>query len=848
MIRSCRSVKPPGSKGTRSLAWALAIFAALSIHYAPAFAQNPGPTPAPALRISHQGVLTITEGASRSFSVSLTARPQSDVAVSLSVSNTNITLSKTSLTFEVENYATAQSITVEAAEDDDATDGSSTITLAASGGLTSSLSLSVSIEDDETVGFLLDLESLTVMEGLEGRFRVKLATQPSDDVTVSFTTSDADSAVADTQPFSSGNQSSFTFTRFGNDGAWDRYKPVVVKALRDADSDNESVTISFVGAGGDYQGVRGSVPVSITDGDRTSGTILLSGPQTLTILEGTSEMFAVRLSGSPIGEAIVSLSKTSSALNLSPSSLTFDASNYSLGKLITVSTSEDDDDTNESDEITIKVVSGGFRAPPVTKSVSVFDSDAEVGFDLNPASLSLNEGAQGSFQVRLANPPSTDITVNASVSDSSIVIDTDPLENGNQSALQFNRGQVFAWHEYRTVRIEARHDDDSIDESVEISLRGANGNYAGETASVRVSVTDDDRPFVPPPIYAGNVVISPSILSLGEGERAYFSVALDRAPASNVMIALSNTNPDVSLAPNSITFTESSWSKSVDVAVVASEDTDTTSDSDTIAFTLVDPIGLAARNRMARSLAVFVMDNDSAPQIVPIKTQALAIPPPDSGDDMTLRIRCNQDSPCSVILDCSTQVDGSVYEGPLPEAIPGFGARSLSADDIRRYTGWMPSATLGRLGCALRSTETIGSQVWTRSGADVLVNNSAFVRSVFDGREYRADIESIPSPDSFDESNIRIRCNSSETHCGDIRFVCYTDDGARYETAFEGLVRKRTLHLQSETLATRLGTRWPGLGLACELRAAASFTVQVLTRTGGGGALINNSATGSVKR
>ncbi|WP_156013281.1 hypothetical protein [Thioalkalivibrio sp. HK1] len=59
--------------------------------------------------------------------------------------------------------------------------------------------------------------------------------------------------------------------------------------------------------------------------------------------------------------------------------------------------------------------------------------------------------------------------------------------------------------------------------------------------------------------------------------------------------------------------------------------------------------------------------------------------------------------------------------------------------------------------------------------------------------------------------------------------------------------RLTTRHLQSEALATGIGYRWDGLGLTCEVRANARFTAQVLTRTGGGGALVNNSATGEVR-
>ncbi|MBF2760444.1 MAG: hypothetical protein ISN28_09275, partial [Ectothiorhodospiraceae bacterium AqS1] len=51
-------------------------------------------------------------------------------------------------------------------------------------------------------------------------------------------------------------------------------------------------------------------------------------------------------------------------------------------------------------------------------------------------------------------------------------------------------------------------------------------------------------------------------------------------------------------------------------------------------------------------------------------------------------------------------------------------------------------------------------------------------------------------------------------------------------------------HLQTSELASLIDHRWQGMGLSCELHSDHHFTVQVMTRTGGGGALVNNSATG----
>ncbi|WP_025770785.1 hypothetical protein [Thioalkalivibrio sp. HK1] len=81
-----------------------------------------------------------------------------------------------------------------------------------------------------------------------------------------------------------------------------------------------------------------------------------------------------------------------------------------------------------------------------------------------------------------------------------------------------------------------------------------------------------------------------------------------------------------------------------------------------------------------------------------------------------------QNIPCTVYFDCGAQKDpSSKARSPMR---PARGTKMLDAEDIVRHTG-VSWAGKGRLGCALRSEHTIGTQVWTYSGDGVLVNNSA---------------------------------------------------------------------------------------------------------------------------
>ncbi len=774
--------------------------------------------PSGTIQVTPSDTLTIAEGGSGSFDVSLSTAPNADVTVSLSKTNDDITLSPSSLTFTTADYG-AKSVTVNATEDDDTAHDSDTITLSATGGISApDVTKSVSVTDNDKPSGTIQVtpsDTLTIAEGGSGSFDVSLSTAPNADVTVSLSKTNDDITL-------SPSSLTFTTTDYGA-------KSVTVNAAEDADTTNDSDTITLSATGGiDADDVTKSVSVTDDDDAPTpSGTIVLSDTTTLNIDEGGSGSFDVSLSATPNANVRVSLTKTNSDITLSPTSLTFDTSNYGTGQRVTVNAAEDADTTNDSDTITL-TASGGITAPPVRKSVSVTDNDGSSTpsgtIQVTPSrTLTIAEGGSGSFDVSLSAAPNANVRVSLSKTNSDITLSPSSLTFDTSN---YGTGQ--------RVTVNAAEDADTTNDSDTITLT-ASGGISAPQVRKSVTVLDDDSPRPPPTNpYDGTLVFLPAgNITIDEEDRQTVSVKLSKRPTDTVSVLISKTSNTfgIGFSREGMVFTETNWDRYQSIDIIAHKDSDKSDDSHFVAFEF-------AGRRILRS--VVVRDNDKES----LRSQALALPPPTSGDSATLRIRCLQDSPCSVALDCSAQADGEVFQGRLPEPIPAWGTASLSVQDIQAYTGGKSWSGKGRLGCALRSSATIGSQVWTRSGNGVLVNNSAMIRSVAEGGVHRADIESIPSPDSSDESNIRIRCNSQEGDCFETSFVCYTDDGSRYEWSLGRIERLNTRHLQSEELARGIGYRWDGLGLTCEVRSSRHFTAQVLTRTGGGGALVNNSATG----
>ena len=109
------------------------------------------------------------------------------------------------------------------------------------------------IDDDPPL--VVDTDTLTVEEDGSDSFNVRLATQPTADVTVGVTSEDSNAATV--------NQSNLTFTAF----SWNVDQTVTVSGVTDADTSDESVTVSLSATSTDseYQGQTEMVSVTVTD-------------------------------------------------------------------------------------------------------------------------------------------------------------------------------------------------------------------------------------------------------------------------------------------------------------------------------------------------------------------------------------------------------------------------------------------------------------------------------------------------------------------------------------------------------------------------------------------------------
>lgn len=94
--------------------------------------------------------LSVSEGNSNTFTVSLDKAPTNEQIVNIASNNADVTVSPTTLTFTSENYNTSQTVTVNAAEDDDTVNDVATITLSSNGVTSKTITITV-VDNDEPV-------------------------------------------------------------------------------------------------------------------------------------------------------------------------------------------------------------------------------------------------------------------------------------------------------------------------------------------------------------------------------------------------------------------------------------------------------------------------------------------------------------------------------------------------------------------------------------------------------------------------------------------------------------------------------------------------------------------------
>ena len=550
--------------------------------------------------VVNPATLTVAEEGSGSFTVRLATLPTASVTVSVVVAASDVgeaTVDMASLTFTTTDWNTPQTVTVSGVADSDTADESATVNLAASGGGYGAVAatVAVGVTDNDEAGLVVSPATLTVVEEASGSFTVRLATLPTASVTVSVAV-----AVGDVGEVTV-DMASLTFTTTD----WGTPQTVTVSGTADSDTADESATVNLAASGGGYGAVAASVAVGVTDNDEAG---LVVSPVTLTVVEEGSGSFTVRLATLPTASVTVSVAVASSdagEATVDMASLTFTTNTWGTPQTVTVSGTADSDTANESATVNLSATStdSEYAGETASVAVSVTDNDT-AGLVVSPVTLTVVEEGSGSFTVRLATLPTASVTVSVAVAASDVGEATVDM-----ASLTFTTTD---WGTPQTVTVSGVADVDTANESatVNLSATSTDSEYAGETASVAVAVTDNDE---------AGLVVSPVTLTVAEEGSGSFTVRLATLPTASVTVSVVVAVGDVgevTVDMSSLTFTTTDWNTPQTVTVSGTADSDTADETVTVNLTASG----GGYGAVAASVAVGVTDNDEAGLVVSPET------------------------------------------------------------------------------------------------------------------------------------------------------------------------------------------------------------------------------------
>ena len=327
--------------------------------------------------------------------------------------------------------------------------------------------------DDDTAAIVVTPSSLDLDEGASGTYGVKLAAKPSGDVTVAITGHAGSDVSLDKTSLT------FTATNWGSD------QIVTITAGSDDDASDDTVSLTHTGSGGGYSHTTATVTIAVEDDDTAA---IVVTPSSLDLDEGASGTYGVKLAAKPSGDVTVAITgHAGSDVSLDKTSLTFTATNWGSDQIVTVTAGSDDDASNDTVSLTHTGSGGGYANTTVTVTIAVEDDDT-AAIVVTPSSLDLDEGASGTYGVKLAAKPSGDVTVAITGHAGSDV-------SLDKTSLTFTATN---WGSDQIVTVTAGSDDDASNDTVSLTHTGSGGGYANTTVTVTIAVEDDDTAATDP--------------------------------------------------------------------------------------------------------------------------------------------------------------------------------------------------------------------------------------------------------------------------------------------------------------------------------------------------------------
>ncbi len=630
---------------------------------------------------------------SKSYSVRLATPPTQTATVTITSGDTGaVTVNDTdgdntngvqnTLTFTAQNWSAARTVTLTAAEDDDGADESVAVTHAASTASNSeytgeSASLTATVDDDETPAVVIDADPstanvdeagpLTLTEGHASNaaktYSVRLATEPTQTVTVTLTSADTGAvSIDDTDgDNSNGVQNTLTFTS----STWETAQTVTARAANDDDATDESAALGAAASTAttsEYTGVTASLAAAVDDDETRAVTL---GAATLSVPENGSAMYTAKLAAQPVGGNVtVTITGAGSGITANPTTLTFTTTNWSAARTVTVSAASDANTANEVVTLTHTPTGAdyGGGAGVAAEIVATATDDDTPSLRVSPTMLTVAEGGSAAYQVRLNTQPSANVTVTVGGATTEVTVDTDDDATGNQTTLAFTTTD---WGTDQEVKVSAAADDDATNETLTLGHTANGGDYTGLDSSARpsvaVTVEDDDTPTIVIDADPSTTNVDETgplalnELSTDPANSKSYTVRLATEPTTAVTVGITSgdraVSVDTDMTPRTRTlaFTTTNWSSPQTVTATAAQDDDASNETVTIAHSATG----GDYQEVKASLTVTTVDDDEPKLVVDASALTAAGLAEGASGTYTVRLATEPTGPVRVSVSVS---------------------------------------------------------------------------------------------------------------------------------------------------------------------------------------------------
>ncbi len=418
----------------------------------------------------------------------------------------------------------------------------------------------INTDNDNTGFYRIEMAGNTSETGSTQTFQISLQSQPTSDVTMTFTSSNTAEAKVHTNGGDTPAAScQYVFTSVN----WNTYKAITVTGQDDDVDDGTvaySISVSLSTSDPTYSSASTADFLSNNDDDDTAGITVTKDDSIVDEHQADVDMH-ITLTSKPLFNVTIQFaSDDTTEIMPTSTSVTFTPSDWNITQDIPIDIIDDDIvDGSEIVKINFTGASssdGNYSGLIATsQTFGVKDNDA-LGVTFGTASAATEGGSTGSYTVELdSEPVGGDVTV---------TITGDSQADPNPSFLTFTSG---TWNIPQPVTIIAI-DDDSVEGShsstITHSFSGADyDTYADENQIV--SITDNDS--------AGVVVNKASITTSEDGTTDSFIVTLTALPTDDVTIPISISGDEATLSGvTSVVITPALWEIGVLVTVTGLDD------------------------------------------------------------------------------------------------------------------------------------------------------------------------------------------------------------------------------------------------------------------------------------